>query len=56
VRRRDARHLTVRVEGATAPDVAERLQARCGVPVDVEVLEPGTLARSGYKSVRVVDE
>jgi phenylacetate-CoA ligase len=56
VRRRDARHLTVRVEGGTPPDVAERLQARCGVPVDVEILEPGTLARSGYKSVRVVDE
>jgi phenylacetate-CoA ligase len=56
VRRRDARRLTVRVEGGTPPDVAERLQARCGVPVDVEILEPGTLARSGYKSVRVVDE
>jgi phenylacetate-CoA ligase len=56
VRRRHARHLTVRVEGGTAPDAAERLQARCGVPVEVEILEPGTLARSGYKSVRVVDE
>ena len=56
VRRPGAERLAVRVEGTPAPDLAERLTARCGVPVDVEALEPGTLARSGYKSVRVVDE
>jgi phenylacetate-CoA ligase len=37
-------------------DLAERLERRCGVPVDVEFLEPGSMARAGYKSVRVVDE
>jgi phenylacetate-CoA ligase len=56
VRRPRAERLAVRVEGAPAPDLAERLAARCGVPVDVEALEPGALARSGYKSVRIVDE
>jgi hypothetical protein len=56
VRRPQARRLTVRVEGQPAPDLGARLEARCGVPVDIEALEAGTLARSGYKSVRVVDE
>ncbi len=56
VRRPGARRLLVRLEGPVAPDLAERLEARCGVPVDVESLDPGTLARPGYKSVRVVDE
>ena len=55
VRRPDAAHLTVRVEAPVAPDLAVRLEARCGVAIEVEALEPGTLARSGYKSVRVVD-
>ena len=56
VRRPGAERLTVRFEGPVAADLAERLAERCGVPVDVEAVEPGTLARSGYKSVRVVDE
>ncbi len=56
VRRPGAERLTVRVEGPVAADLAGRLAERCGVPVDVEAVEPGTLARSGYKSVRVVDE
>ena len=58
VRRPRAERLVVRVEGAVAQDagLAERLEERCAVPVAVEALEPGTLARSGYKSVRVVDE
>jgi len=55
VRDPDADHLEVRVEGATAPDLPDRLDERCGVPVRVTTLEPGALARSGYKSVRVVD-
>ena len=56
VRRPDAERLTVRVEGPTSADLPDRLTVRCGVPVDVEPVEPGTLARSGYKSVRVADE
>lgn len=56
VRRPAVERLTVRLEGRIPPDLTDRLQQRCGVPVDVEAVEPGTLARSGYKSVRVVDE
>jgi phenylacetate-CoA ligase len=48
--------LTVRVEGAPAPDLADRVSASIGVPVDVEAIEPGSLPRSAYKSERVVDE
>lgn len=55
VRRPEAAHLTVRLEGPAAPDLGARLEARCGVAVEVEELEPGALARSGYKAVRVVD-
>jgi phenylacetate-CoA ligase len=61
VRRPNAERLTVRVEHRSdgAPpsgDLAGRLEQRSGVPVDVEFLEPGTLARAGYKAVQVVDE
>lgn len=60
VRRAGAKRLTVRVEqpapGATPAGLADRLEQRCGVPVAVEFIEPGTLARAGYKAVRVVDE
>ena len=61
VRRPNAERLTIRLErpGGTAPpsaDLVARLEQRCDVPVDAEVLEPGTLARAGYKAVRVVDE
>jgi phenylacetate-CoA ligase len=56
VRRPNADELEVRVEGAADPDLAERLTIRCGVAVVVTTLERGALARSGYKSVRVVDE
>jgi phenylacetate-CoA ligase len=56
VRRPHAERLTVRLEGAIAGDLADRLAARCGVPVDIESVERGSLTRSGYKSVRVVDE
>ena len=59
VRRPDAERLTVRIEGPAgtdAADLVERLEQRCGVPVAVEILEPGTLTRAGYKAVRVVDE
>jgi phenylacetate-CoA ligase len=56
VRRPGAERLTVRVEGPCAADLTDRLTQRCGVPVDVESVEPASLARSGYKSVRVVDE
>jgi phenylacetate-CoA ligase len=56
VRRPAADRLTVRVEGASGNDLPDRLEQRCGVPVDVEYFEPGTLARAGYKAVRVVDE
>jgi phenylacetate-CoA ligase len=56
VRRPGAERLTVRVEGPCPADLPDRLTHRCGVPVDVESVEPASLARSGYKSVRVVDE
>jgi phenylacetate-CoA ligase len=60
VRRPGADRLTVRVEHAGPASgpagLAERLEQRCGVPVDVEFLEVGTLARAGYKAVRVIDE
>jgi phenylacetate-CoA ligase len=56
VRRPGAERLTVRVEGPCAADLPDRLMQRCGVPVEVESVEPASLARSGYKSVRVVDE
>jgi phenylacetate-coenzyme A ligase PaaK-like adenylate-forming protein len=60
VRRPGADRLSVRVEHAgpvSGPDgLAGRLEQRCGVPVDVEFLAPGTLARAGYKAVRVIDE
>ncbi|HEY3716419.1 MAG TPA: hypothetical protein VGL39_17975 [Jatrophihabitantaceae bacterium] len=48
--------LEVRVEGPVPGDLAERLLARLGVPVDVSIVEPGTLARSAYKAERVVTE
>ncbi|MDQ1566579.1 MAG: phenylacetate-CoA ligase, partial [Actinomycetota bacterium] len=60
VRRPGADRLTVRVEHsgpASRPaGLADRLSQRCGVPVDVDFLEPGTLHRAGYKAIRVVDE
>ena len=56
VRRAGASHLEVRVEGTPRRGAEQRLQSRLGVPVDVLALQPGTLARSGYKAVRVVDE
>ena len=56
VRRPRAVELEVRVEGTPGDDLVDRLSARCNVPVRVTALAAGTLARSGYKSVRVVDE
>ena len=56
VRRPHAETLEVRIEGDIEGDLAARLSARCGVPVAVTALDPGALARSGYKSERVVDE
>lgn len=48
--------LTVRIEGAPAADLADRLSAAIGVPTVVEVVADGTLPRSAYKAQRVVDE
>jgi phenylacetate-CoA ligase len=56
VRRPGAERLIVRLEGPADADLQDRLERRCGVPVVVEAVDPGALARSGYKSVRVVDE
>ena len=56
VRRPGAERLEVRVEGSSPPDVADRLAASCGVPVDVVSVEPGSLPRAAYKQERVVDE
>ncbi|HEV7864283.1 MAG TPA: hypothetical protein VGR20_16365 [Acidimicrobiia bacterium] len=56
VRRPGAERLTVRVEGPPDGSLADRLEHRCALPVDVDFLERGTLARSGYKAARVIDE
>jgi phenylacetate-CoA ligase len=56
VRRPSADRLTVRVEHQPAADLAERLEARTGVPVDVEVVPEGTLPRAAFKPSRVIDE
>jgi phenylacetate-CoA ligase len=56
VRRPGADRLEVRVEGTVPQDGADRIAARCGVPVDVAAVPPGSLGRSGYKQERVVDE
>jgi phenylacetate-CoA ligase len=56
VRRPDAECLEVRVEGSVPPDAADRIAARCGVPVDVVGVELGSLPRAAYKQERVVDE
>jgi phenylacetate-CoA ligase len=56
VRRPGATELEVRVEGRPADDLVDRLAVRCGVPVRVSPIPAGSLERSGYKAVRVVDE
>jgi phenylacetate-CoA ligase len=56
VRRPDAQRLTVRIEHEGAPDLAQRLEARIGVPVDVEQVGPGALPRAAFKPERVIDE
>jgi phenylacetate-CoA ligase len=48
--------LELRVEGDVPGDLAPKLQQRLDVPVHVTELSPGTLARSDYKAVRVIDE
>ena len=39
-----------------AEDLARKLRSRIGIGFDIELLEPGTLARSEYKARRWVDE
>ena len=56
VRRPNARRLIVRVEHDAASDLAARLQARIGVPVDIERVPAGSLSRAAFKPERVVDE
>jgi phenylacetate-CoA ligase len=56
VRRPDQDRLEVRLEGPLPADLSARLTDRIGVPITVTSLPDGTLARSGYKAVRVVDE
>jgi phenylacetate-CoA ligase len=56
VRRAGQEDLEVRVEGPTDPELAARLETRLGIPVRVTPLPEGSLARSSYKSARVVDE
>jgi phenylacetate-CoA ligase len=56
VRRPAAERLTVRVEHEPAPDLAARLTARTGVPVDVERVPADSLKRASFKPERVVDE
>jgi phenylacetate-CoA ligase len=56
VRRPDSHRLEVRVEGGVPADLAGRLGAKLGVPVDVVNLAAGTLPRAAYKQVLVVDE
>jgi phenylacetate-CoA ligase len=56
VRRPQADRLEVRVEGSVPTGVADRLAARCGVPVDVIAVAAGSLPRAAYKQERVIDE
>jgi phenylacetate-CoA ligase len=56
VRRPGAERLTVRVEHDPASDLADRLTAGIGVPVDVEQVPVGSLSRAAFKPERVVDE
>jgi phenylacetate-CoA ligase len=56
VRRPGATRLTVRVEYRPADDLADRIAARVGVPVDVQPVEPGALPRASFKPIRVLDE
>jgi hypothetical protein len=56
VRRPDSHRLEVRVEGDVPVDLAGRLGAKLGVPVDLVNLAAGTLPRAAYKQVLVVDE
>ena len=63
---RGLRALPLRVEHVAAggsddarrspPSIAERVRARLGVPVDVELLAPNALPRFAFKAARVVDE
>jgi phenylacetate-CoA ligase len=56
VRRPNAQRLTVRIEFEPASDLTERLEARIGVPVDIEQVAAGSLSRAAFKPERVVDE
>jgi phenylacetate-CoA ligase len=58
VRRTPLEVLEVRVEGdqALGKDIAARIEERLRVPARVEMLPRGTLPRSDFKPVRVVDE
>lgn len=56
VRRPGATRLTVRVEHQPTGDLADRIAARVGVPVDLERVEPGALPRASFKPIRVLDE
>src|SRR5262249_2783198 len=47
--------LVVRIEHEPG-DLVERLSARTGVPVEVDVVQEGTIPRASYKPTRVVDE
>lgn len=51
--------MLVRVEHASGPSVAENvreeIRARCEVRVDIEVLAPGTLPKTEFKSRRIRD-
>lgn len=48
--------LDVRLEGDVPSDLAERIEARTGVPVAVTSVPEGTFPRAEYKSDRVTDE
>jgi len=56
VRRSEADRLEVRVEGDAPADLAGRLSAKLGVPVDLFSLAAGSLPRAAYKQALVVDE
>lgn len=53
-RQRD--RLDVRLEGEVPADLAERIESRTGVPVEVTSVPDGTFPRAEYKSDRVTDE
>ena len=56
VRHKSADRLTVRIEHEPASDLQDRLEARTGVPIVIERVDDGAIARAAFKPSRVVED